>query len=132
VDTREKIVDCSRLAALLGSGEWSILAGFFDPMTAAQAKRIEAVRRPGCKLAAIIIENSNSLLPVEARAQLVAALRVVDIVSIAKDAQWHSFIPSDANVHIADEDPEHDRAQTTEFEAMILQRQNAGKSGAQP
>jgi hypothetical protein len=115
VDTREKIVARDRLPALLAAGEWTTIAGYFDPMTAGQAKRIAASREPGRKLLVVVLENEEALLPASARAALVAGLRAVDAVVIAPAGEWP----------LADADAE--RARTAEFVRFILDRQGAAR-----
>ncbi|MGH9581374.1 MAG: hypothetical protein ACRD4O_00365 [Bryobacteraceae bacterium] len=129
MDTREKIVALDRLPALFAGAEWTVIAGFFDPMTAAQAKRIARYREDGRKLLAVVLEDGETLLPADARAVLAAALRAVDAVAVARPGEWQSAIPK--NVKAACEDIYAERARTAEFVQFILDRKSpAPLSGA--
>ena len=116
---------------LLRSGEWVIAVGQFDPLTAAQASRLSALRMQGTKLLAIVLESRDALLPGEARATLIAALRDVDAVTVAEPEHWRSAVPSDARVRIV-EDAQAEAARSADFIRYIVDRQasasNAGRS----
>lgn len=126
MDTREKIAPAERLPALLGVGKWTAIAGFFDPMTAAQAKRIAGHRERGHKLLVVVLESEGTLLAAPARAALVAALRSVDSVTIARAEEWLSAIPE--GVRIVSEDAAAERTRTADFVRFILERQNPAPS----
>ncbi|MGH9639381.1 MAG: hypothetical protein ACRD3Y_04925 [Bryobacteraceae bacterium] len=113
MDTREKIVVLADLPALLAAAEWTTMAGYFDPMTAAQAKRIAQYGEHG-KLLVVVLEGEEALLPAPARAALVAALRAVNAVAIAPAGEWPL------------EDTDAERARTAEFVQFILDRQGLG------
>ncbi|HEX7363524.1 MAG TPA: hypothetical protein VF283_23780 [Bryobacteraceae bacterium] len=113
MDTREKIVALAAVPALLAGAEWTTMTGYFDPMTAAQAKRIARSREPGRKLLVVVLDDGEALLSATARAALVAALRAVDAVAIARPGEWP----------LADADAE--RARTAGFVQFILDRQGA-------
>ncbi len=83
LDTREKIVPLEQLAAQLDGGQWMAVAGTFDPMTLAQAERLAKLSGNGRSLLAVVEPGEGCLLPVEARAILVAALKSVQLVVIA-------------------------------------------------
>lgn len=117
MDTREKVVAIERLPAVLNGSEWTILAGFFDPMTAEQANRIARRREPGRKLAVVVLESGESLLPATARAAMVAALRCVDAVAVATPEQ----------VNVDREEIAAERARTAEFVQFILDRRGVSK-----
>jgi hypothetical protein len=104
-----------RVPALLNSGKWTVIAGLFDPMTAAQGQRIARCREGGNKLLAIVLEDGETLLPAGARAALVAALRAVDAVTIAPAAEW-AAPPEDLNA---------ERARTAEFVQFVIDRATA-------
>jgi len=129
VDTREKIVPLERLPDLLRNGAWTVLAGLFDPMTAAQAKRIAQQGQNGHRMLVIVLEDGESLLSAEARAALVASLRAVDAVAIARAGQWQDFIP--AHLSVPDEDLAAERERTAEFVQFVIDRQEAIEGGVQ-
>lgn len=126
MDTREKIAAAESLPALLGAGEWTVIAGFFDPMTTAQAKRIAGHRKRGRKLLVIVLEGEGTLLSAPARAALAAALRSVNAVTIAPESEWRSAIPE--GVHAVSEDATAERARTADFVRFIVERQNPAPS----
>ncbi len=118
MDTRQKIVSPDRLEALVASGDWTVIAGAFDPMTAEQAQRIAQKANARPKLA-VIVETAarNYLLIPEARAILVAGLRCVDAVSIME----HS--PAFLGEHPVERDEATERARTDAFIRFISDRQ---------
>lgn len=112
MDTRAKILRVDDLPVLLAEGEWTVIAGLFDPMTAAQAQRIARHRQNGRKFLAVVLENEDALLSADARAALVAALRTVDAVVIGQ--------PGD--VPATNEDIAAERGRTAEFVQFVLDR----------
>jgi hypothetical protein len=124
LDTRQKIVDLTEARARLAAGRWIVLTGIFDPLTLTQAKRVHAARETGCKLAALVLDCEDALLPVAARAALVAALRDVDLVTTARDSEWQTGIANTSNIHLID-DAEGERARSAEFVRMVVERQRS-------
>ncbi len=80
MDTRCKLVDLER--ALAGGGRTAIVAGYFDPLIAAHARRLGELKSKTDRLIAVILEPPDPLLDSRARAELVAALACVDTVVI--------------------------------------------------
>jgi hypothetical protein len=117
VDTREKIVPLDELRRRMATGEWMAVVGLFDPLTALQASRVAEISDSG-ELAAIVLDEPDTLLPVEARAALVAGLRSVRIVSIARRNEWRPVL-GQAKVF---EDSTH----SDEFVKFVFERQNRG------
>ena len=120
MDTREKIVAPDAAAGLLKNGVWTVVEGLFDPLTAAQAKRLAALCRDGRKLLAVILPGYNPLLSADARSILIAALRVVDAVTIAGSAR--QIIASFNSELELIEDIDADAARSTEFVNFVLER----------
>lgn len=84
MDTRTKIVSVESLEELRRRAKrLKIVTGYFDPLLAAHVRRLGELRRPGETLVVIISEPDRPLLPAAARAELVAALAVVDCVLLA-------------------------------------------------
>jgi len=77
MDTRRKIVPLSALPP-----RCTIVTGYFDVLLAADARALAALPRP---VAAIVLPLPGELLPQRARAELVAALRIIDYVVLADD-----------------------------------------------
>jgi hypothetical protein len=119
LDTREKIVTAEQLPNLDGSAEWTAVVGLFDPLTATQARRLH-----GRNLLAVVLDVPDTLLPAAARAELVAALRNVSAVLIAKPETWRSQVPAFCSTII--EDLDQDRNRTAEFVDFVLDRQRNG------
>jgi len=75
MDTRHKIIPASAVPP-----GCTIVTGYFDPLLAADARALASLPRP---IAAVVLPLDNALLPQRARAELVAALRIIDYVVIA-------------------------------------------------
>jgi bifunctional ADP-heptose synthase (sugar kinase/adenylyltransferase) len=85
VDTRAKILDAEAAVAAAGAAMRAgktvkLVAGTFDPLLAAHARRLREIAADGAVLFAAIREPEAPLLAAQARAELVAALGVVDYV----------------------------------------------------
>jgi bifunctional ADP-heptose synthase (sugar kinase/adenylyltransferase) len=85
VDTRTKILDAEAAIAAAGEARRAgktvkLVAGAFDPLLAAHARRLREIAQEGAVLFAAIREPAAPLLPAQARAELVAAMGVVDYV----------------------------------------------------
>lgn len=100
--------------------------GFFDPLTALQAKRLAEAATGGRKILAIVLDKPDSLLSVDARAALVAAVRHVGAVVIAEPHDWRSVLPGDADIEILD-DLEADKKRSEQFVEFVFTRQKAGQ-----
>lgn len=99
------------------------MPGLFDPLTATQARRLNALRGSGCKLAVIVLEGERTLLPAEARAALVAGLRAVSLVLIANSQEWRTVLPASQHIRVI-EDAEGEAARSAEFIKFVIARQN--------
>jgi glycerol-3-phosphate cytidylyltransferase-like family protein len=82
MDTRKKIVDASHCR---GKGRLVAVTGYFDPLLAWHARELERIRERAGALVVILLPLSGELLPLRGRAELVAALRMVDYVLIAEN-----------------------------------------------
>lgn len=85
MDTRTKIVEAA--VAEKRMGEWlaagaavDLVVGTFDPLLAAHAKDLEAAVRPGARVVVMLLNRAQSAMPRKDRLELVAALRIVDLV----------------------------------------------------
>ncbi len=108
----------------LAQGEWLALVGLFDPLTAVQARRLAGFRARGRNILTLVLEYPGALLSAEARAVLVAALRDVDLVSIASLETWKSALANSGAVEILEDLP-GERARSAEFVRFVLDRQSA-------
>ena len=88
MDTRNKILSLDHAL----SREWpglAIVAGSFDVLRASLIRELAAIReRTGARtLLAVVPPLENEILPRRARAELAAALRLIDYVVIADRAE---------------------------------------------
>jgi bifunctional ADP-heptose synthase (sugar kinase/adenylyltransferase) len=79
VDTRTKIVPLAEAQRIAAAGA-TIVSGYFDPLLASHAERLQSLKREGAPLLVLIADPGDPILPVRARAELVAGLAVVDYV----------------------------------------------------
>ena len=75
MDTRAKIVSAAE--ARRYGGTLVALVGYFDPVYDKHVRRIGEISREGDRLAAVIADPPEPLLPLRARAELVAGLAAV-------------------------------------------------------
>jgi bifunctional ADP-heptose synthase (sugar kinase/adenylyltransferase) len=79
VDTRTKIVPLAEAQRIAARGA-IVVSGYFDPLLASHAERLQSLKREGTPLLVLIADPRNPILPARARAELVAGLAVVDHV----------------------------------------------------
>jgi hypothetical protein len=96
LDTRSKIHNARDFAQFAGT----VVSGYFDPITAAHAERLQELKQPGKMLLVLVTEPADPILPALARAQLIAGLRVVDRVAV------YSPEAPQAEVRLEEEDAE--------------------------
>lgn len=89
MDTRTKIVSLGKVVEIASRQRVRIVTGYFDPLLAAHAARLYEIRRaePDTPLVVAILDPSSPVLNARARAELVAALAVVDYVMILNVAR---------------------------------------------
>ena len=87
MDTRSKILTLAEAASL--PGPLAMVTGHFDILRAAHIHALEALRSSaaGARLLAVVLPAPDEILAQPARAELVAALRVIDYVVIADAAE---------------------------------------------
>jgi bifunctional ADP-heptose synthase (sugar kinase/adenylyltransferase) len=92
VDTRIKIL--SRHAALELPPPLTLVTGYFDILRAEHARDLQQARdrNPTRTLMVVVLTGLNAVLNPRARAELVAALRMVDYVVTADDGDRDSLI----------------------------------------
>src|ERR1700748_1605234 len=81
VDTRKKIIDTQEAERIINSGA-IVVSGYFDPLTAAHAERLAAIKQNREYLLVLINTPTDVILPAAARAELVAGLRMGDYLAI--------------------------------------------------
>jgi bifunctional ADP-heptose synthase (sugar kinase/adenylyltransferase) len=82
LDTRTKIVSRAEIEGHLKGGRAAWVAGHFDPLLAEHVRRLAQARQPGRPLVVEVTNLAQPLLGQRARAELVAALSMVDFVVI--------------------------------------------------
>jgi glycerol-3-phosphate cytidylyltransferase-like family protein len=82
MDTRNKILTPAAALALSPARPLVVVKGYFDVLRAAHARELDEIRRrtSAATLLALVLPLDDALLPLAARAELVAALRMVDYV----------------------------------------------------
>ena len=94
MDTRAKIL--TRPAALdylPRLGPCTKVSGYFDPLLASHARRLESVRSAGVPLVVLVNDPPAPLLPARARAELVAALGAVEVVVLPEGPSAADLVP---------------------------------------
>jgi bifunctional ADP-heptose synthase (sugar kinase/adenylyltransferase) len=80
MDTRGKIIDLASAARLRRPGvRLKLVSGYFDVLTPDLVSRLGSLSDGG-RLIAVVLDPPNPLLPSRARAELAAALSVIDYV----------------------------------------------------
>ena len=87
MDTRSKILTLEAAARL--AGPVTLAAGYFDVLRVEHARELATLRQP---LLVVVLERNAAMLAAAARAEMVAALRVVDYVVIADYADVDGLI----------------------------------------
>ena len=82
MDTRSKILTPAAALALSPARPLVVVKGYFDILRAGHTRSLDEIRRrtSAATLLAIVLPLDHSLLPLAGRAELVAALRMVDYV----------------------------------------------------
>jgi len=80
LDTRTKIVPLLELQERLQNRAATRISGHFDPLLAEHVRRLADARQPGRLLVVEVTNPAQPLLVQRARAELVAALSMVDFV----------------------------------------------------
>ena len=88
MDTRNKILTLEA-AMQLQPGSFTLATGHFDALYAAHVRELESLARP---LAVAVVPLEDELMPQAARAEMVAALRMVDYVLIPKERDLDALI----------------------------------------
>jgi bifunctional ADP-heptose synthase (sugar kinase/adenylyltransferase) len=101
----------------------TLVTGYFDVLRARHIDALERAARPDRRLLVALRDGPDSILPLRARAELVAALRMVDYVVTADEAQLDALISSlkPAQTVRLEED---DRAHARELKLHVQRRQS--------
>lgn len=88
MDTRDKILTLEAARAL-PRRQLTVASGYFDGLGAAHARELAAVARP---VLAVVLPRAGELLPQRARAEMAAAMRVIDYVVTADERDLDALI----------------------------------------
>jgi hypothetical protein len=88
MDTRSKILTFDA-ALRLPRGEITLVSGYFDALRAAHTRELAKLPRP---LLAVVLPRSGELLSQAGRAEMAAALRVIDYVVIAENKELDALV----------------------------------------
>jgi bifunctional ADP-heptose synthase (sugar kinase/adenylyltransferase) len=85
MDTRDKIIDCEHAAALAAQlrqqgASIRAVTGYFDVLVAEHVRRLRQIANGSAKLFLVVLDPPAPLLSARARAEMVAALAMVDYV----------------------------------------------------
>ena len=124
MDTRTKIIGRAEAQRIAGAGSrFMIVTGYFDPLTASHARRLEEIAAAGDPLLAVVLNPEKPLLPARARAELIAALAAIAHVVVEEgDPDWIADLPAARLLR----EEEADTMRTRDLIARVHQRQAAG------
>ena len=118
MDTREKIVP---IGSLRGLGEnKKVVVGYFDPLYASGIGRLREICGEGERIMVIVADRPGAILPLLARAEMVAALRCVERVAICNGDPMNAAAQTGA-CEILDE-LHADERRAAELSALIADR----------
>lgn len=118
MDTRNKIITVERAREIAGKehrggGRVMLVAGYFDVLLAEHARELRRLRNGVEKGPVVVVVASppEPVLSVRARAEMVAALSVVDYVVIAEGGDSDQVLGAiGADVIVREEIPDTERA----------------------
>jgi hypothetical protein len=112
VDTRTKIVTAADLAKLALARPLLVATGRFDVLRMEAARALSTAReRTGARSLLVALRPlADELAPLDARAEMAAALRMVDYVFVAANGDWPGSVTSLQPIEIVDlEDADAER-----------------------
>jgi glycerol-3-phosphate cytidylyltransferase-like family protein len=123
MDTREKIVDLARAREIAREqrSRLTLVTGYFDVLRIAHIERLQHLAEAGKRLMVMVLDPPKPILSRRARAELVAALAMVDYVVPAGQEGFQDLqneFPADA---IAREEAS-DLPRTQELTAHVQRR----------
>jgi len=97
LDTRKKILTTAEaietVRRLRAQGQSvKVATGWFDPLIASHARRLETLRDSSSQVMVIVTSPPQPVLPARARAELVAALSVVDFVVLSEEGPLEDLL----------------------------------------
>ena len=126
-DTRAKIISGAEAVRVLceRSSSFIVVTGHFDPVVAAHVHRLEEIAGPNGRLFVIVLPPPDPILPQRARAELVAALRMVDHVAPCDEREAKVLLGCARYAAIVREESA-DLARRSQLAEMVRRRNNAG------
>jgi bifunctional ADP-heptose synthase (sugar kinase/adenylyltransferase) len=97
LDTRSKILEAEQARQELGDRPARWVSGHFDPLLAQHVRLLSQFVTPGQLLVVEVTNPTEPLLTQRARAELVAALAMVDYVVLA-NGQPSAQVPADSGL----------------------------------
>lgn len=101
------------------------MIGCFDPVTAEHARRLAEIAAAGRPLAAVVVDPPDPLLSRRARAELVAALAVVDYVLLPGEEGVERLIEQ-LRAGVVFHEEAADERRRLKLIRHVHERQNAG------
>ncbi len=131
MDTRTKILTAEAAAELPGrlareGRSLVVVSGYFDPLVAEHARLLEQARGDAGALLVAILSPERPLLDGRARAELVAALAVVDYVVLPGQEPADEFLSRIPCTRLVRQEPEHERI-TRDLIAHVHRRQQSNE-----
>lgn len=126
LDTRNKIISAAEARTRVADGNWLVFAGYFDPLTASVAQRLHRLVERGRheRVLAVVLKGMDTLLSLDDRSILMAALREVDAVVAMSQGELQDFLPSGPRIHFVF-DEEEERRNTEAVTTVVLRQQPA-------
>jgi glycerol-3-phosphate cytidylyltransferase-like family protein len=133
VDTRNKILNhdvALRVARQIrnSEGRLRVVTGYFDPVVAAHARRLAELATANTTLMAVVVSHPNCLMDDRSRAEMLAALRVVDYVVLPGNLGISELLDRMEPDALCREE-EADERRTAELTSRIRERQKLGAEG---
>ena len=122
-DTRSKIIDLARAREIVrdNGSRLTLVTGYFDVLLADHLSRLEDLASNGNQLMAVVFDPPEPLLSLRARAELIAALAMVDYVLPAgQNGAGELLSEFSADAIVREEDADLRRRQ--ELTAHVRQR----------
>jgi bifunctional ADP-heptose synthase (sugar kinase/adenylyltransferase) len=86
LDTRKKIVSLEQaVRAIREHPGWVAVTGYFDPLTAEHSRRLREIRTGHSGIVVFLSDPPDPVLSARARAELIAALAMVDYVVLPQE-----------------------------------------------
>ncbi len=112
MDTRTKIVTLEEACALAhGARKAALVTGYFDVLLAAHVRELDCLHHslPDALLVVALRTPEQPVLAARARAEMVAALEMVDYVVSLEDGQMESLVEAFPAEHIVHLEAAHEQ-----------------------